>query len=122
MDIGYPVREDGTDNIGPTDWPGHLVGMIENHQDGRPLLVDPTAQQLNRVEFGIAITPVVYLLPSANLGAEIKLYAPNGSELSYVCLPEDRSYEDSELWSRVDHRTNVRDQILRVMSEEALAR
>ena len=101
-----------TDMRRPGDWAGHLVGVAAESRPDLVMFLDPTIEQINRPELGIALTPLVLRVAPAALRKAFRLEKA-GCLIEYECLPEDRYFECTAEWDARVRRHAARDRILR---------
>lgn len=94
-------------------WPGHLIVIIPKALGGRNAALDLTVTQANVPAWGIELIPLMMAVPDEFLTGAKWFRAPvNGSIVIYEAFPEDRSFEETPLWSKKKRRNSIVKRIL----------
>jgi hypothetical protein len=109
--LGFAGREPGS-------WGGHLVGLVEDSQPGRSMVVDVTLEQANQPERGIVLKPVFMAAPSHIAGARFPVVNIAGCAILYQAFTDDTSFQSTGAWSNQEQRRMLRDAVLRQLERE----
>lgn len=94
-------------------WPAHLIVIIPKALAGRNAALDLTITQANVPAWGIELIPLMMAVPDEFLTGAKWFRAPvNDSLVIYEAFPEDRSFEETPLWSKKKRRNSIVKRIL----------
>lgn len=94
-------------------WPAHLVTIIPYGLNHRPALLDLAIVRLNNRGLGFHVSPIFAGAPEGFVdGHQSTKVTMNGCLVLYRAFPDDKSYEDTELWNNCRKQRTIADAIV----------
>jgi len=84
-----------TEQLPPDQWEGHLAVALPDAIQDRPILLDPTIIQANKLGKGINLPPLLWMVSDEFLAGHCPIARfVNGCYVRYEAYPDDHSYND----------------------------
>lgn len=97
---GYAMIKTGDDFSTEDVWPRHLVTIVPETFGIKAAILDPTITQANRAELNILLGPLLAGVSDHFLSdKEAQRFTINGCAVIYKAAPNDKSYEQTPLWT-----------------------
>jgi hypothetical protein len=106
--------------VGPDNWPGHLVVILPRFFGERHILLDPTIMQVNKPGTGINLPPILATVrDDFTSGAQVRQLTANGCAVRYKARPDDLSYRQCGYWDELRAGSPVSDRVLDLLRNSA---
>lgn len=93
------------------EWAGHLVGVIEEFEPNRALVIDPTLEQANQPDNDIVLRPLFLKVKPDHLSSLFRVQI-DGCEVQYKAFPQETFFMSTPAWRNMEQREVLRDRVL----------